>query len=440
MVSIESIRQQNHSECVSSGWCKMALEYIPIFVLLVVFLLIAVRRIGNFRIKIWQAMTIGAAAVLLTGQISPLDALYSINFDVITFLFGMFVVGEAMQRSGYLSSLSRSLFHRATNVDHLILLILFPIGLLSAILMNDTLAIIGTPIVLGLSKKHGISPKLLLMTLAIAVTTGSVLSPIGNPQNLLIATSGGVDSPFISFLQYLALPTILCLFVAFLFLRFFYRTEFRTPLIENQDEEIMIDGRLVKLSKLSLALVIILVGLKIVLFFIAPEFELRLSFIAIIAAFPIVVFSSKRVEIVRNIDWSTLLFFVSMFVLMASVWQSGVFQDLFLELNLDLTSISIIMVVGVFMSQLISNVPLVALFIPVLSTNGTSLVLSMALAAGSTIAGNMLVLGAASNVIIIQNAEKQGSTLEFKEFAKVGIPLTLIQTLVYLVFLILIPY
>ncbi|TFH07814.1 MAG: anion transporter [Candidatus Thorarchaeota archaeon] len=415
----------------------MALEYIPIFVLLVVFLLIAFRRIGNFRIKIWQAMTIGAVVVLITGQIAPLDAIISVNIDVIVFLFGMFVVGESMQRSGYLSHLSRKLFHRATKVDHLILLILFPMGLLSALLMNDTLAIIGTPLVVGLSKKHNISPKLLLLTLAIAVTTGSVLSPIGNPQNLLIATSGGVDNPFISFLQYLALPTILCLFVAFLFLRFFFRSEFHVPLVENQDDEIPTDTRLVQLSKLALILIGFLIALKVVLVFVAPTIELRLSYIAIIAALPLILFSRERVKIVRNIDWSTLLFFVSMFVLMASVWQSGVFQDIFIGLNLDLNSISIIMAIGVLMSQLVSNVPLVALIIPMLSANGTSLILMMALAAGSTIAGNMLILGAASNIIIIQNAEKHGQTLEFKEFAKIGIPLTIVQTLVYLVFLIL---
>ena len=418
----------------------MATEYISLIVLLVVFFLIAVRKIGNFRIKIWQAMTIGAVVVLLTGQIAPLDALISINIDVIVFLFGMFIVGESMQRSGYLNSLSSKLFHRATKVDHLILLILFPMGLLSAILMNDTLAIIGTPIVLGLSRKHGISPKLLLLTLAIAVTTGSVLSPIGNPQNLLIATSEGVDSPFISFLQYLALPTILCLFVAFLFLRFFYRSEFHLPLVENQNEEIQTDIRLVQLSKLSLILIMLLVGVKVVLVVIAPWFEMRLSYIAVIAALPLILFSSHRVEIVRNIDWSTLLFFASMFVLMASVWQSGIFQDLLIGLNLELTSVSIIMAVGVFLSQLVSNVPLVALIIPLLSANGTSLVLMMALAAGSTIAGNMLILGAASNIIIIQTAEKQGQTLEFMEFAKIGIPLTIVQTSVYLVFLVLIPF
>ncbi len=415
----------------------MALEYISIIVLAIVFVLIAVRKIGNVRIKIWQAMTLGAIIVLLTGQINPIDAIHSVNLDVIVFLFGMFVVGESMQRSGYLNLLSRRLFYRARNVDHLVLLILIPIGLLSAFLMNDTLAIIGTPIVLGLSKKHGLSPKLLLLTLAFAVTTGSVMSPIGNPQNLLVASSGGIDSPFITFVQYLALPTMLCFIVAFLFLRFFYRTEFQKPLVENQNEEIETDTQLVQISKFSLFLIILLIGIKVILVVAAPWIEMRLSYIAIIAALPIILLSRKRVDIVRNIDWTTLFFFVSMFVLMASVWQSGVFQELIYEMNLDLTSVPTIIALGILLSQLISNVPLVALFLPLFSSNGASLVQLMTLAAGSTIAGNMLVLGAASNVIIIQNAEKQDHTIEFVEFAKVGIPMTLIQTIVYLVFLLL---
>ncbi len=434
IVAIESIKKipRNFTRMVDY---PMASEYISIIVLAIVFVLIAVRKIGNIRIKIWQAMTLGAVIVLLTGQINPIDAFYSVNLDVIVFLFGMFVVGESMQRSGYLNLLSRRLFNRARSVDHLVLLILIPIGLLSALLMNDTLAIIGTPIVLGLSKKHGLSPKLLLLTLAFAVTTGSVMSPIGNPQNLLVASSGGIDSPFITFVQYLALPTMLCFIVAFLFLRFFYRTEFQKPLAENQNEEIHIDTQLVQISKLSLLLIILLIGVKIILVVAAPWIEMKLSYIAIIAALPIILLSRKRVDIARNIDWSTLLFFVSMFVLMASVWQSGVFQELISTMGLDLTAIPIIIAVGTLLSQLISNVPLVALFIPIFSSSGASLVQLMALAAGSTIAGNMLVLGAASNVIIIQNAERHGETIEFSEFAKIGIPLTLVQSFVYLVFL-----
>jgi len=414
---------------------KLAIaSWIPVIVLAIVFSMIAIRKIGNVRVKIWQAMTIGAIAVLVMGQISPIDALYSINIDVMLFLFGMFVLGEAMQRSGYLNILSFKLFHHAKNTNHLILLVLFPIGLLSAILMNDTLAIIGTPVMLSISKRQSVSPKLLLMALALAVTTGSVLSPIGNPQNLLIASSG-FSNPFVVFLQYLLVPSLVSLLIAFFILKIIYRAHFKPEVVlENFDVPPLNDG-LVKIAKYALGFLVALIVLKILLGIMAPWLDIRLSYIALLASLPILLLSHERVRIVRAIDWSTLLFFASMFVLMASVWQSGIFQELLVNLSLDVTSIPIIMTLGVLFSQVISNVPLVALYLPLLSTSGSSIPQLMALAAGSTIAGNMLILGAASNVIIIQNAEKQGETLEFLEFAKVGIPLVCLQILVYFLFL-----
>lgn len=168
-----------------------------VLTLVAVFIMIAFRQIGGLKLRIWQIMLMGAMTVLLTGQISPYDGLRSINPDVMIFLLGMFITGEAMHRSGFLLHLSYQLFGRAKNLDHLVLLILFGTGTLSAFLMNDTLAIVGTPLVLYLARTQSISPKLLLMSLAFGVTTGSVMSPIGNPQNLLIAINGDVANPFI---------------------------------------------------------------------------------------------------------------------------------------------------------------------------------------------------------------------------------------------------
>lgn len=79
---------------------------IPLIVLLAVFILIAVRRVGNFHFQLWQIMLFGAVAVLVTGQISPMEALGSIDVDVMLFLFGVFVVGQALEESGYLFHLS----------------------------------------------------------------------------------------------------------------------------------------------------------------------------------------------------------------------------------------------------------------------------------------------------------------------------------------------
>ena len=114
----------------------------------------------------------------------------------------------------------------------------------------------------------------------------------------------------------------------------------------------------------------------------------------------------------KNIDWTTLVFFVSMFVLMESVWISGTCQELLGKLSPQLGSVPMILTLSIGLSQLISNVPFVALYLPAMGS-AVSQGQLMALAAGSTIAGNLLILGAASNVIIIQNAEKEGETLSF---------------------------
>jgi len=408
---------------------------VSIIVLLGVFVLIAVRQIGRVKFQIWQVMLLGALAVLVSGQISPSAALHAINLDVMLFLFAMFIVGEAMYESGYLSQLSYRFFSRAKSLDHLILAILFGMGILSAFLMNDTLAIIGTPVVLLLAKKTGAPAKLLLLSLAFAVTIGSVMSPIGNPQNLLIAINSNLTSPFVTFFKYLLIPTLVNLFLAYLLLRLFYKKHFRGELSDNSPEPIK-DHRLAMLSKVSLILLVVLIIAKIVTVLLGLKVDFRLTYIALASAFPIVLLSPQRLGIIRRIDWYTLIFFAAMFVLMESVWDSGVIQSVLNAAHLTLISTGVILGISVLLSQLISNVPFVALYLPLLIQLGVSMKGIMALAAGSTIAGNFSILGAASNVIIIQNAEKNsGETLTFMDFIKVGIPLTLINIAVYWLFL-----
>ena len=409
-----------------------------VVVLLIVFLLIAVRQVGNIRLQIWQIMAGGAVAVLLSGQIAPLQALHAINVDVLLFLFGMFVVGEALEKSGYLFHLSYRLFNRARTVDALVLLILMCVGASSALLMNDTLAVIGTPLMLLLGRRHDVNVKVLLFALAFGVTIGSVMSPIGNPQNLLIALGGNVPDPFTTFFGYLFIPTLINLFAAYLVLRFFFRREFH-PRQLNHTREVIKDRRLAALSRLALILIVILVAMKTAAVYFRWPVDFRLTYIALIAACPVLLFSEKRLEIIKTVDWHTLIFFAAMFVLMASVWDSGFFQSLVTRSGLPISAVPVVLGAGVLLSQLISNVPMVALYMPLLMHDGVSIKALVALAAGSTIAGNLLILGAASNVIILHNAEKKaGVTLTFTEFLKVGLPLTLINVAVYGLFLTLV--
>lgn len=408
---------------------------VPVIVLCLVFLLTITRQIGNIRLDLWQIMGLGAFAVLLTGQISVSHAISAINIDVMLFLFGVFAIGQALEVSGYLSLVSYNIFKDAKNMDAIILYVLFGMGFASAILMNDTLAIIGTPVVLLLAKEHHINPKILLLALAFAVTTGSVISPIGNPQNLLITLNGGIKDPFMVFAKQLLLPTILNLTVAYILLKFFFKEHFSATILNHSEPQIH-DVKLARLSRISLLLLIFLVCIKIIVQLLPIPFDFRLTYIALIAAIPVLVCNSKRYELVKKMDWYTLLFFASMFILMESVWDSGFFQVFLADTKQSVVSIPMILSASVILSQFISNVPLVALYLPILSHASVNTGGLLALAAGSTIAGNLSVLGAASNVIIIHNAEKKGNvTLTFIEFLKIGVPLTIIQAGIYWLFL-----
>ncbi|HLA68904.1 MAG TPA: SLC13 family permease [Bacteroidota bacterium] len=405
--------------------------HLSIAILLLVFVLIAVRQIGGLRLQIWHIMTAGALMVLVTGEISPSDAAKAVDMDVMVFLFAMFVVGHALEESGYLSHLSYQYFKRARTLNALLMMVIGGSALTSALLMNDTLAVIGTPVMLLLARKHLMPAKALLIALMFSVTIGSVMSPIGNPQNLLIAIDGNVQSPFVTFLAWLFIPTAVNLAFLYWFLKSRYRSDFHDAELKHSQEPIR-DHEMAVLSKLSLQFLVLLVFVKIVMGILRIDAELRLTHIAVAASLPLLVGSSRRFLLVKNIDWATLVFFASMFVLMESVWNSGFFQSLLSRINTPLTSYHAILGVSVLLSQFISNVPLVALYQPILITAGVLTPGLMALAAGSTIAGNLTILGAASNVIVIQAAERREKVvISFVEFVRIGLPVTLVNTVVY---------
>ena len=154
--------------------------------MIVYFLIIVGRR--RFRIPIWISMVIGAILMLVFQVITLESALKSINLDVIGFLFGMFSIVTALDKSGVLRLVAIKMISRANNLDSLLMIFVVGMGILSAFLVNDTIALLGIPLIVYISKQVGIRPVVLLIALAFGISVGSTMTPIGNPQNLLIAT------------------------------------------------------------------------------------------------------------------------------------------------------------------------------------------------------------------------------------------------------------
>jgi Na+/H+ antiporter NhaD/arsenite permease-like protein len=431
--------------------------YATVYALIAFFLvytLIAVRRIKSIVVPSWVAMLIGALLMLSLQVISIDEAYNAIKFDVILFLLGMFIVVSALEVSGVLHSITLKLLGYAKSTDRLILLILVVMGTLSAFLMNDTIALVATPIILGMAKA-GIDPKPLLITLAFAVTIGSAMTPIGNPQNFLIAVESGMRAPMLEFLRYLALPTLANYIVTYYILRLYFRRGNGKSIIINNknsnDDNIThahahtnkVDYRLSRISK-------VIAGLMLLMFFIVSITEalgynmhINMSHVAVIGALAVIALANgNRIRILRNVNYGIIILFIAMFVFMHGLEKVGVISMISSTMQLNTDSILSIVSASVILSQFMSNVPFVAFYTKVMHANGfdgSDIKEWVALAGASTLAGNLTLLGAASNLIILEAAAKSRYTFTFLEFFKIGSIVTGANIAILLLFLTILP-
>jgi Na+/H+ antiporter NhaD/arsenite permease-like protein len=186
-------------------------EYLRTLLGLTVLVYIVISLILRSRrpwIPVWCIMAFASFMTIIFGLVSFDDVSSVIDLDVILFLIGMFSLVGLANSSGLLELISLwfiSIFRRRVTLIYGSS-ILF--GVLAAFAVNDTVALMGPPIAYTLSRVAGIDPKFMFLLLAFSLTIGSVMTPVGNPQNLLIAIESGVEAPFITFIIKLAIPTI----------------------------------------------------------------------------------------------------------------------------------------------------------------------------------------------------------------------------------------
>lgn len=411
---------------------------ISLIILSLVLLAIMCRKFFAIHLPVWMIMLIGAIAILATGQISLANAWRAIDWNIIGYLIGVFILGQALEESGYLMKMGAFLFAVANRPFLLLLLIFITQGIASAFLMNDTIAIVMAPLLLAVAKHSNIPPKILLLSLAYAVSIGSVMSPVGNPQNLLIAINGQLSQPFVDFFSVLALPTLINLIIGAVFVYIYFHKSIKSCQIsERPQASFDIIPALTRITQCSMAIFVMLIAVKITLTVLHASINMPFFMIALIAAAPIVFFSKQRVSIILKMDWATIIFFMALFIVVESVWDSHVIQHVLSHAQIDLSKTSNILIISALFSQFISNVPLVALYLPMLTHAGHPATSAMlALAVGSTVAGNFLIIGAASNIIIIQKAERlRYHGINAIEFMLLGIPLGLLNLIIYYCFL-----
>jgi Na+/H+ antiporter NhaD/arsenite permease-like protein len=445
--------------------------FIALGILVLVYVLIIQRRqLGN--IPIWTSMTIGALFMVLLQVISVESAFEAINLDIILFLFGMFSIVSALEKSGVLGVVAIMMVSRTKgNPNYLLLVFVVGLGILSAFLVNDTIAILGVPLAIYVMRSVKPIPIVLLFGLAFGISIGSVMTPIGNPQNLLIAIQGGIQLPFITFLTILTIPTIINLLLTYVILKVYFRRELlqmryilmnlsekNKKSFDDSDSRIFRKNNVhTAITNPTLAKISVIILLTVISGFIVIEIlrflgilvdrGFSISIVTITGATILYTVSKERNELIKSIDYSVLIFFSAMFVFTAGLWTSGLISEILsyipnpLPTNSVANNNAIIATVSISISQLLSNVPFVALYNLVMIDNGFSgddVYEWMMLAAASTVAGNLTILGAASNIIIIEAAESRGlKSFGYIQFLKIGSIVTLVNVIIYYLFILL---
>jgi len=421
-------------------------EYAALAVFGLVYILIIGRR--RFGVPIWAAMLTGAALMVGLQVIGVTDAFKAVNLEVIAFLFGMFSLVSALERSGVLRAVAVRMLAQAKTPSQILMIFVVGMGVLAAFLVNDTIALLGIPLAVQIARHSGIRPAVLLLALAFGITVGSVMTPIGNPQNLLIAIDSGIEFPFATFLLYLGAPTIANLFATFYVLKLYFRKELAVSsrASEVADDDGAYNPRQARLSIYATVATLAGFALSEVLHGLGVA-DLSLSVVAMLGAAALYAFSKERTQILRSVDYSVLVFFAAMFVVTTSMWSSGAVSGItgwLPEPNPadGPQSIGIITATSLSLSQVLSNVPFVDLYNFVMIEKGFTgehVGQWLMLAAASTVAGNLTILGAASNIIIIESAEARGvRAFGFVEFAKIGSVITAVNILIYYLFLTLV--
>lgn len=398
-------------------------HWIPVAIFLITYFLIAVESGRGSHLNRTAAAFCGGVAMVLAG-VAPFDGVYkTIDWNTLLFLLGMMILIAHFQVAGFFDWVAVRVAGVARSRFQLLVLLVFTSGILSAFFVNDTICLIFTPIVLMVADRLKIPPVPYLIGVATSSNIGSVMSVTGNPQNVLAAVSAHLS--FLGFLGHLAPLALVGLCVNVAILAFFFRRE-----ILDQPFDTAVPAVAMKIDRVLLAKCCFAAGLVIVLWALGYSFPL----VAIsVGAFILIIGRVKSENIYQHVDWELLLFFASLFVVVSGFEASGAVGELIARFHRALEgsfSSQLFAVSGMMLilSNLVSNVPAVLLFRPLVPSFPNSHFIWLAVASTSTLAGNATPLSSVANLIVLQQASKRVQ-ISFWQFARVGLVITLLTTL-----------
>jgi Na+/H+ antiporter NhaD/arsenite permease-like protein len=399
-----------------------------LIIFLFTYVIIAIGRPPLFRIDRAGAALIGASLMIVSGVIDIDDAYRAIDYRTIVILFSLMIVVANLRLSGLFPLASAFVMRRISSPTLLLYAVVFMSGSLSALLINDTVCIAFTPLILAITLRLGLNPVPYLLALCMASNIGSVATITGNPQNIMIGSFSGISYP--RFAARLLPVAVTGLVLCCVMIRIAYRGSFRAGQIVSAPMRYRVHRPL--LIKSSVVSVIMLI------LFLAG---VPMTTVAIGGASYLLITRRVNPEKVYNsIDWRLLILFVGLFIVVAGVERSGLAKVALESIGSRTIGHPVFLVsVSALLSNLVSNVPAVLLLKPVMSAMPDPETAWLLLAMSSTLAGNLTILGSIANIIVVEGARPR-VTIGFGEYLKVGIPLTLATILIGSLWLTLVPY
>ena len=378
------------------------------------YLVLGIGRLPGFRVDRTGAAIIGASLMLAANVLTVEEAYASINYDTIMLLFGMMIVVANLRLSGFFTIVSAWVVEHARRPLLLLGGIVIVSGVFSACFVNDTMCLVLTPLVLEITGRLRRNRVPYLLAVAMASNVGSVATITGNPQNMMIGSLSRI--PYRTFTATLAPVAAVGLALTVIVIGLVYRREFR------EERPLPLEHPIVRVNRVLLwKSLVVSVGMMVFFFAGWPVPK-----VAVIAGALLLV--TRRVnpeKIYREIDWSLLVLFIGLFVVIAGLEKTTVPAGLFAAASrYHLERTAPLSVFTAILSNLVSNVPAVLVFkgfVPHLPDAARAW---LTLAMSSTLAGNLTVLGSVANLIVVQKA-RHAVRISFWEYAKAGVPLSI---------------
>lgn len=384
------------------------------------YLFLAIGKLPGYHLDRAGAALLGASLMVWLGVLTLEDAYSAIDFDTIALLLGMMIVVANLRLSGFFLQVNEWVVTRARHPLVLLIAIVLVTGLFSAFLVNDTICLAMTPLVLDLATRLKRNPIPYLLAVAMASNVGSTATITGNPQNMIIGSLSHIH--YGTFAAALSPVAAIGLLLTVAMIALIYRQEFLT----REHFKVQVASQ-VRFNRPTVIKSLLVTVAMVVLFFAGQP----VAKVAILGgAFMLFSRRIKAHKVYREIDWPMLVMFAGLFIVVAGFERIVLTPDLIAAVaRQHLDTVGILSVVTAALSNIVSNVPAVLILKPFVVNMVDPQKAWLVIAMASTLAGNFTLVGSVANLIVAQRAQGAGITVGFWAYFKVGAPLTVLTIL-----------